>query len=335
MEVWAEGFQVPRYMMLGPNNEVLITDPVQGGRGGVYILPGKGQERKQLIGGLTRPYGMAITAATCTWASRIRSSATNTIPRRRPPARARRSSRSRAWAGPLDAHLLFDSEGKKLYVGVGSGSNVSPGRTRGAPPSTATIRTAAATRSSPPARATPPPSTGIPAPTPCGRRCRSATSSATTWCPTTSRTSSRAASTAGLTPIPDPTKTRATRAERPDLVAKTIQGDVLLGSHVAVHRFRLLHRQAVPAANIAAARFSLSTARGTVPKRVGQSVAFIPFKDGKPSGAIEGIVTGWMISPGQSAKSGAGRWAVLQMPDGSLLISDDGGRKVWQLSYKG
>jgi glucose/arabinose dehydrogenase len=27
--------------------------------------------------------------------------------------------------------------------------------------------------------------------------------------------------------------------------------------------------------------------------------------------------------------------AVLEMPDGSLLISDDGGKKVWRVSYKG
>jgi glucose/arabinose dehydrogenase len=26
---------------------------------------------------------------------------------------------------------------------------------------------------------------------------------------------------------------------------------------------------------------------------------------------------------------------LLQMPDGSLLVSDDGGQKVWRISYKG
>ena len=26
---------------------------------------------------------------------------------------------------------------------------------------------------------------------------------------------------------------------------------------------------------------------------------------------------------------------LLQMPDGSLLVSDDGGRKLWRISYKG
>jgi glucose/arabinose dehydrogenase len=27
--------------------------------------------------------------------------------------------------------------------------------------------------------------------------------------------------------------------------------------------------------------------------------------------------------------------AVLEMPDGSLLVSDDGGKKVWRVSYHG
>ena len=26
MEIWAEGFKTPRYMMLGPSNEILMTD---------------------------------------------------------------------------------------------------------------------------------------------------------------------------------------------------------------------------------------------------------------------------------------------------------------------
>src|SRR5215813_1125307 len=41
--VYAEGLQVPRFMLLGPNNEILITDAAQNGAGGVYILQGQGK----------------------------------------------------------------------------------------------------------------------------------------------------------------------------------------------------------------------------------------------------------------------------------------------------
>jgi glucose/arabinose dehydrogenase len=69
-------------------------------------------------------------------------------------------------------------------------------------------------------------------------------------------------------------------------------------------------------------------------KRVGQSVVFIPFKDGKPSGPIQEFLTGWMLSP--DSQNVWGRpVGLFQMPDGSLLVSDDGGKKIWRISYKG
>jgi len=46
------------------------------------------------------------------------------------------------------------------------------------------------------------------------------------------------------------------------------------------------------------------------------------------------VLTGWMLSPDEREVWGR-PVGLLQMPDGSLLISDDGGNKVWRLSYKG
>src|ERR1044071_1990995 len=60
IEVYAEGFNVPRFMLLGPSNEVLISDAAQNGAGAVYVMQGKGKESKKLIDGLTRPYGLAL-----------------------------------------------------------------------------------------------------------------------------------------------------------------------------------------------------------------------------------------------------------------------------------
>src|SRR5580765_7993324 len=54
VEVFAEGFEQPRYMALGPSNEVLLSDSKSGV---VYILK---PERKKLIEGLDRPYGLAF-----------------------------------------------------------------------------------------------------------------------------------------------------------------------------------------------------------------------------------------------------------------------------------
>src|SRR3989442_2050095 len=54
VELFAEGFEQPRYMTLGPSNEILLSDS-KGGT--VYILK---PERKKLIEKLDRPYGLAF-----------------------------------------------------------------------------------------------------------------------------------------------------------------------------------------------------------------------------------------------------------------------------------
>ena len=69
-------------------------------------------------------------------------------------------------------------------------------------------------------------------------------------------------------------------------------------------------------------------------KRVGHSVAFIPFKKGKPSGPMEDFLTGWMLSPDKPEVWGRPT-GLLQMPDGSLLVSEDGNNKIYHISYKG
>ena len=61
VEIYAEGFEIPRFMLLGPSNEILLSDSQQKGAGVVYILQGK--ERKKLIQGLERPYGLEIGRA--------------------------------------------------------------------------------------------------------------------------------------------------------------------------------------------------------------------------------------------------------------------------------
>ena len=57
-------------------------------------------------------------------------------------------------------------------------------------------------------------------------------------------------------------------------------------------------------------------------------------KNGKPSGPQREVLTGWMLSPDRVEVWGR-PVALLQLPDGSVLISDDGGKKIWHLSYKG
>lgn len=74
--------------------------------------------------------------------------------------------------------------------------------------------------------------------------------------------------------------------------------------------------------------------RGPLPQQ-GYNVVFVPFKNGKPSGAYEVFASGFtgkdvIMGPGQSAYRPCG---LAQGPDGSLYVSDDRVGKIWKISY--
>jgi hypothetical protein len=65
----------------------------------------------------------------------------------------------------------------------------------------------------------------------------------------------------------------------------------------------------------------------------GAKVIFVPFQAGK-AGAVEDFVTGFVVD--EKANSKWGRPAgVTVAPDGSLLLSDDGGNRIWRIRYAG
>jgi len=65
----------------------------------------------------------------------------------------------------------------------------------------------------------------------------------------------------------------------------------------------------------------------------GAKVIFVPFQGNKP-GAIEDFVTGFVVSAQENSKWGR-PVGVTVTPDGSLLVSDDGGNRIWRIKYKG
>lgn len=64
IDVFAEGFEVPRFMLRGPSGEILLSDSSRQ-NGAVWVLLDtkktfKADSRKKLIEGLDRPYGLAF-----------------------------------------------------------------------------------------------------------------------------------------------------------------------------------------------------------------------------------------------------------------------------------
>ena len=329
MEIWAEGFTTPRFMALDANSHVLLSDS---GSGIVYVF--EGRERKKLIEGLRRPYGLAF------WKDYLYVGEVDSVKRYKYDAKAMTAGPGEevvSLAGLTADHwtrmLLFDREGKKLYVGVGSGSNVSPGEDprRAAidqynPDGTGHVIYASGTRN------------------PTTLRWYPGTD--TLWASVQERDD------LGDDLVPDyfthiqqggfygwpfayigPHEDPRNKGMQPDLVARTIVPDVLLGSHVAVLDFIFYTGSQFPA-EYRGGVFLAFHGSWNRSKRVGQSIGFIPFKNGKPSGELREVVTGWMLSPDQREVWGR-PVGLLQLPDGSLLVSEDGNKRVWRLSYKG
>ena len=122
------------------------------------------------------------------------------------------------------------------------------------------------------------------------------------------------------------------KGERPDLVAKAIKPDYALGSHVAPLGLAFYRGTSFPKRYHGGAFIGMhgSWNRSTL---VGYKVAFVPFQNGKPSGGIEDFLTGFIANPKTSEVYGR-PVGVAVWTDGSLLVSDDGAGKVWRVSAK-
>jgi glucose/arabinose dehydrogenase len=127
---------------------------------------------------------------------------------------------------------------------------------------------------------------------------------------------------------------------RPELVAKALEPDVLLASHSAA--LGLLFYQAPRAQGGSAFPASYHNnafvaLHGSInrSKLSGYSVARVPFRNGKPIGAAENFVTGFIARDDDQKEAWGRPVGLLQLPDGSLLVSDDGSNRIWRISYTG
>ena len=328
VEVFAEGFELARYMALGPKKEILLS---YSRAGIVYVLQ---PERKKLIEKLDRPYGLAF------WKDYLYVAETTSVKRYKYDAKTLTAGPGEEIVNMKDfgrghwtRHIIFDRAGKKLYLAVGSASNVDAGE----PAMRAAIH-----RFNPDGSGHEPIASGTRNPT----AIRFYPGTDQLWAAVQERdllgddlvpdyfTAIRTGGFYGwpyayVGPNEDPRR----KGERPDLVTKTIVPDVLLGSHVAVIDAIFYTGHQFPKSYHGGA-FLAYHGSWNRSERVGQSVAFLPFKNGKPTGEPEEFLTGWMLGPDRQEVWGR-PVGLLELPDGSLLVSEDAGNKVWRVSYRG
>lgn len=334
---FASGFDKPRIMLYTPTGEILVTESVVNGR--VTVISDKDNDfkadsqRKVLIEGLDRPYGMTF------WKDYLYVAETTSLKRYKYDAKAVSVGKGEEIVSMTDfgkghwtRSLTFDPKGEKLFLGIGSASNVDPDEPE---------RRAAILRCNPDGSACELYATGTRNPTSIYIQ----PGTNTLWASVQERDG------LGDDLVPDyftsikqggfygwpfayfgPNEDPRNKGKRPDLVKKAIVPDVSLGAHTAVIDWKFYTGNHFPAKYNGGAFLALHGSWNRS-QRVGQSVVFIPFKGGKPAGPPEEILTGWMLGPDKREVWGRPT-GIMIMKDGSLLVSDDGGNKIWRISYK-
>ncbi|MEX2261482.1 MAG: PQQ-dependent sugar dehydrogenase [Bryobacteraceae bacterium] len=330
IEVFAEGFEKPRFMTYGPGGEILISDSAD--KGTVYVM--KPEPRKALITGLYRPFGLAF------WKDYLYVAEPGSLKRYKYNAKTMSVGKGEEVVsmkgfekGHWTRSILFDRDGRKMYLSVGSGSNVDTGED----PRRATI-----SRYNPDGSGEEIFASGLR--NVIGLR----------WYPGTETLWAAVQERDGLGDdlVPDyftaikqggfygwpyayvgSNEDPRNKGKNPEAVKKTIVPDVLLGAHVAVLDHIFYTGKQFPAEYQGGA-FLAYHGSWNRSKRVGQSIHFLPFKNGRPVGQPREFLTGWMLGPDKVEVWGR-PVGLLQMTDGGLLVSDDGGNKVWRISYKG
>lgn len=119
--------------------------------------------------------------------------------------------------------------------------------------------------------------------------------------------------------------------QHPELVKKAIVPEMSLGAHTSCLGLAFYDQKTFPERYRTGAFIGMHGSWNRS-QLSGYKVIFVPFRDGKPSGEIEDFLTGFIADKGKSEVYGR-PVGVAVLPDGSLLVADDAGNKVWRVSY--
>ena len=122
------------------------------------------------------------------------------------------------------------------------------------------------------------------------------------------------------------------KGKHPELKSKVIVPDVLIQPHNASLELAFYEGKQFPA-EYAGDIFSSQHGSWNKSKRVGYEVIRVPLhQTGKASGEYEDFLTGFVLPNGDVWGRPVG---VAVAPDGSLLVTDDGSNSIWRVSYTG
>ncbi|MEN2400234.1 sorbosone dehydrogenase family protein [Flavobacterium sp. MC2016-06] len=120
------------------------------------------------------------------------------------------------------------------------------------------------------------------------------------------------------------------KGEHKDLAAKAIVPDVPVGAHTASLGLAFYTKDAFPK-KYKNGIFVGQHGSWNRAKISGYKVIFVPFENGKPSGKPEDFLTGFIADEAKAEVYGR-PVAVTVMNDGSLLVNDDSGNTIWKVT---
>ena len=116
---------------------------------------------------------------------------------------------------------------------------------------------------------------------------------------------------------------------RPDLVAKAIAPDYALGPHTASLGLVFSRDAALLPAGYSEGVFIGQHGSWNRSPPSGYRVVFIPFADGRPKGAVQEVLTGFLDAKGNARGRPVG---VAIDKRGALLVADDVGNVIWRVA---
>ena len=119
------------------------------------------------------------------------------------------------------------------------------------------------------------------------------------------------------------------KGKRPEFVARAIVPDYAGGSHTASLGLVFYSGRAFPERYVGGA-FVGQRGSWNWSRFAGYKVLFVPFRDGKPAGAPEDFLTGFMANP-QTGEAHGRPVGLAMLDDGSLLVADDAGNTLWRV----
>jgi glucose/arabinose dehydrogenase len=341
VELYATGLMNPREIRRAPNGDLFVAETT--GRGEIKIFrgmtaDGKSQQTATFVSGLNQPFGMAFypTGGSPQWLYVGNTDSVVRIPYKSGDLTATGPAETIVAGIPTGGHstrdVAFSLDGKRMFVSVGSRSNVDdPDITP------AELRRANILEYTPEGKFVKVYGAGIR--NPVGIAVNPITGEV--WCSVNERDA------LGDNLVPDyithvqeggfygwpwyytgSNQDPRHEGKHPELKGKVIVPDVLLQPHNASLEMTFYDGAQFPA-EYKGDIFAAEHGSWNKSVRTGYEVVRVPLNNGHASGIYEDFLTGFVTAGGDVWGRPVG---VATAPDGSLMVTDDGTKSIWRVS---